>query len=59
MPHLCAGLPMSFSSLTYPELPEAQNKITTGFGSDLNYFFADLRWVNDTVYTHGSISFTQ
>lgn len=59
VPHLCAGLPISFSSLTYSELPEAKKKITTSFGSDLNYFFVDLRWVNNTVYTHGSISFTQ
>lgn len=56
-PHLCAVLPTSSSSLTYSELPEAKNKITTSFGSDLNYFFADLRWVNYTVYTHGSIFF--
>lgn len=51
---------ISFSSLTYSELPEAKNKITTSFDSDLNYFFADLRWVNYTVYTHGSnFFFTQ
>lgn len=43
MPHLCAVLPISFSSLTYSELPEAKNKITTGFGSDLNYFFCRLK----------------